>query len=384
MTKDTLTIGLLWHSITSDNLGVGALTLSQMALVTRAAERKGKKVEFIVIGTRGGTPYLIEQFKVAATAEFALRAFKTMDLSAITLLRRCDLVFDIGEGDSFADIYGIKRLTMQVLAKVLTRLQGKRLVLSPQTIGPFKSSLGRGLGKFGMHAATRIYARDHLSSAYVRELGFAHKLDEVIDVAFALPFEARAKNLQRRQVGINVSGLMMHDGKQFGLTVDYPALIESACQYFLGQPDVDVYLVPHVISDAHEMEDDLRASLKLQKKFPELKIAPRFKNPSEAKTFISGFDFFTGARMHACIAAFSSGVPVVPMAYSRKFNGLFTSLGYDAVLDCLKLDTRDALAFLIARWESRAALQAQIDAGNAVAQAKLNKYVDDAVAMLPT
>jgi polysaccharide pyruvyl transferase WcaK-like protein len=27
--------------------------------------------------------------------------------------------------------------------------------------------------------------------------------------------------------------------------------------------------------------------------------------------------------MHACIAAFSSGVPVFPLAYSRKFNGLF-------------------------------------------------------------
>lgn len=27
--------------------------------------------------------------------------------------------------------------------------------------------------------------------------------------------------------------------------------------------------------------------------------------------------------MHACIAAISSGVPVYPLAYSRKFNGLF-------------------------------------------------------------
>jgi polysaccharide pyruvyl transferase WcaK-like protein len=382
MTKDTLTIGLLWHSITSDNLGVGALTLSQMALLTRAAARKGKRVQFIVIGTRGGTPYPIDQFKVLATAEFALRAFKSLDISAVTLLRKCDLVFDIGEGDSFADIYGIKRLTMQVLAKVLTRLQGKRLVLSPQTIGPFKTPMGRRLGKVGMRAATRVYARDHLSSDYVRELGFEKKLDEVIDVAFALPFEARTKDPLRRRVGINVSGLMMQDGKQFGMTVDYPALIDGACRFFLEQADVDVYLVPHVISDAHEIEDDLRASQKLQQKHSRLKLAPRFKNPSEAKTFISGLDFFTGARMHACIAAFSSGVPVVPMAYSRKFNGLFSSLGYGAVLDCLKLSTDEALHFLASGWEGRHDLQAGVDAGNALAQAKLNKYVDDVVSML--
>lgn len=45
-------------------------------------------------------------------------------------------------------------------------------------------------------------------------------------------------------------------------------------------------------------------------------------------------DFFTGARMHACIAALSSGVPVYPIAYSRKFTGLFCdTLGYKHVGD---------------------------------------------------
>ena len=38
--------------------------------------------------------------------------------------------------------------------------------------------------------------------------------------------------------------------------------------------------------------------------------------------------------MHSTIGAFSAGVPVVPMAYSRKFNGLFVdTLKYDAMAD---------------------------------------------------
>ena len=45
--------------------------------------------------------------------------------------------------------------------------------------------------------------------------------------------------------------------------------------------------------------------------------------------------------MHACIAALSSGVPVAPLAYSRKFAGLFGSLGYHATID-LKTETTDA------------------------------------------
>lgn len=384
MKNMTLTIGLLWHSISSDNLGVGALTLSQMALIEKAAKQLGHDVQFIVIGTKGGTPYPIQNFRILESAEFALRSFKAFDFRAITLMRKCDVIFDIGEGDSFADIYGTKRLTMQVLSKCLARLNGKKLILSPQTIGPFKSPIGQKLGRLGMTAATSVYTRDHLSSSYVKELGFEHKLAEVIDVAFALPFDKMPSHPNRAQVGINVSGLLMHDSKQFGLTVDYRELIESICKYFVNIPNLDVYLVPHVISDAHEIEDDLRASKKLIAQIPGLKLAPRFKTPSEAKTFISGMDYFVGARMHACIAAFSSGVPVVPMAYSRKFNGLFNSLGYQHVLDCLKSSTQDGLTAVIKGWEQRTLLGQEVATGNVLAQQKLSKYVDGIAKLLPS
>src|SRR3546814_10027971 len=51
--------------------------------------------------------------------------------------------------------------------------------------------------------------------------------------------------------------------------------------------------------------------------------------------------------MHACIAAFSSGTPVMPVAYSRKFSGLFGTLGYDFLLPVRGMDTQAALDFLM-------------------------------------
>lgn len=383
MTNKPLTIGLLWHSISSDNLGVGALTLSQMALITQAAARQQRAVQFVVVGTRGSTPYPIRDFNILQTAEFALRAFKQMDFSAISSLRRCDVVFDIGEGDSFADIYGLKRLSIQVLSKWLAQSSHRPLILSPQTIGPFKSALGQSLGKLGLGLARNVFTRDHLSTQYVNELGFGGRTHEVIDVAFALPYTPAAKAPGTTRVGINVSGLMMNTGAQFGLKLDYAALIKQACTYFLQQPGTEVYLVPHVISDAIEVEDDLRASQKLAQEIPGLKLAPRFKTPSEAKSFISGLDFFTGARMHACIAAYSSGVPVVPMAYSRKFNGLFNSLGYTHVLDCLACTTQTGFEILSQGWLNRQALSQEVATGNALAQHKLNSYVDTIATLLP-
>lgn len=387
--RKTLKVGLLWHSMTSDNLGVGALTLGQMALITAAARQSGFECQFLVIGTKGGTPYPVDDFQIGDTAEFALRAFKTGDFRGISLLRHCDIVFDIGEGDSFADIYGNKRLAIQVFAKLLVAVFGKTLILAPQTIGPFKTSTGRFLGQLGMKCAKRLFARDNLSMQYLADLGNAKKSIEVIDVAFALPFN---KSLffggpAITRIGINVSGLLYNGGyngrNEFNLSLDYRKLIEDACSYFTKLPNTEVYLVSHVISAHSETEDDYRASEKLVEKYPTLKMAPRFRSPSEAKSFISNMDFFTGARMHACIAAFSSGVPVLPMAYSRKFNGLFNSLGYRHIIDCLVVTTDNALQMLKGGFEERTSLAGEVERGNQIAQGKLKTYVEEIGALLP-
>ena len=84
----------------------------------------------------------------------------------------------------------------------------------------------------------------------------------------------------------------------------------------------------------------------LAAEFPGAVRAPDFTNPSEAKSYISSLDFLVAGRMHACIAAVSAGVPVVPVAYSRKFSGLFGQLDYSWIVPVKGMATDDALAFL--------------------------------------
>ena len=124
------------------------------------------------------------------------------------------------------------------------------------------------------------------------------------------------------------------------------------------------------------LEDDLRASAALQDEFPALRPAPDFASPSAAKSYIAGLDFFMGARMHACIAAFSSGVPVVPMAYSRKFAGLFGSLGYDHTVDCQSETNTAILEKIAAAFENRVTLATETASAARRGQAKLMTYQD--------
>ncbi len=333
-----LKIALLFHSAKNDNLGVGALSVSEVEILRQIAQVRGLDVQITVIDSFGPRPPYICGNDVQVTMLRPMRHPFTF----FRTVRQNDLVIDIGGGDSFADIYGWKRFTKMHLLKYLVHLSGRALVLAPQTIGPFRSRLRQAIAAQSIRMSKIVVTRDALSTAALQTMGVGCRTIEASDVALRLPFTPPAPRAAGTpvRVGLNVSGLLMNGGytrnNMFGLKMDYGTLIRSLITDFLAHPDgCELHLVPHVISwDRSALEDDYQASLDLAVAFPEVKVAPRFASPSEAKSYIAGLDFFMGARMHACIAAFSAGVPVVPMAYSRKFAGLFGSLGYHHTVDC--------------------------------------------------
>ena len=78
--------------------------------------------------------------------------------------------------------------------------------------------------------------------------------------------------------------------------------------------------------------------------------------------------------MHACIGAFSSHVPVVPIAYSRKFNGLFATLEYPHFVDGKAASTEEAFATITNGCENRLNLVTEMRTGLAIAEKRLDQY----------
>ena len=251
-----------------------------------------------------------------------------------------DYILDIGQGDSFADIYGKRRFDWIFSQYRLGMKYKKPYCILPQTIGPVKDVSIRTQACKGINYAKCVMTRDKQSYDYVKELLPDKPVTEIIDVAFFMPFKRKEFNKDFIHVGLNVSALLWHGGytrdNQFGLKVDYPSLIRSIIDYFLKQANVKVHLIPHVVGSERHVENDYAVSFDLCEEYshPNLILSPLFLDPIVAKSYIAGMDFFMGARMHSTIAAFSSEVPVFPMAYSRKFNGLFTdTLQYPYMAD---------------------------------------------------
>lgn len=302
-------------------------------------------------------------FKLKTFAMAILKYKNT--LRSWKVFRNADLIFDIGQGDSFADIYGKKRFEIIDRIHRTARFFRKPYILLPQTIGPFTNLNIQKPANKSIAKASWVMARDNISYNYVNEnVAYHNNVAEYIDIAFYLPFQKKSFDSKYVHVGLNISALLWFGGytkdNQFGLNVNYQDLILNIIHYFLSMPNVILHLVPHVVSHMMSIENDYALAFDLQKELNDERIvlSPLFLTPVDAKDYISGLDFFLGARMHATIAAFSSGVSVIPMAYSRKFNGLFIeTLNYKYMVD-LKQDTlEDAMHTIKSAFKKRAQLK---------------------------
>lgn len=372
-----LRIGLLWHSAAAGNLGVGALSVGNIALARAAAARAGVTPQFTVFGGREtGRPYIVGDDIASRTIT---GRYMTSPGGYRSDVKAHDIMLDIGAGDSFADIYPDKRFAYLMATKAIPIWQGVPLILSPQTIGPFSRKLHTSVAAWACRHAAVVFTRDPLSMDVLHRMAPSANARQVIDVAFALPFDRPVRQPGGPvKVGINVSGLLMSGGygstNDYGLTLDYPRLTRQLIAAFTAMKDVEVHLVPHVIAPDMPRDDDGAACDALKIEFPDVVRAANFASPSAAKSYIAGLDFLTGARMHATIAAYSAGIPVVPISYSRKFEGLFGGLNYPWTVPARSMTTEAALAFILDAFARRTVVAADIAAGTPVIEAGLENY----------
>jgi colanic acid/amylovoran biosynthesis protein len=309
---------VLWADDMSPNLGVRVLGAGTAALVRRA----WPDAEIVFHNYSAGT------------APIRLGSLTSLGLETVTRRKRLagwfqafDLVLDTRAGDSFTDIYGIHRLASQVAAAEFAARSGVPVVLTPQTIGPFTSPLGRALGRRSLRTAAVVMARDSISGEAAQRLG--RPVDVVAtDVVFALPDPAIGP---RRDVVLNVSGLLWRDNPHVDAAV-YRDTVHKVYDA-LRTSGRSVTLLAHVLSTIYHGDDDvpaIRAFADEHARDAEVLIP---KSLAEVRQAVAGAELVIGSRMHACLNALSAGTPALPLAYSRKFGPLLSDLGWSHLID---------------------------------------------------
>lgn len=379
----SLKIGLLGLDYISGNLGCQALGYSFLKLLGKAIEQAHVKAEITCFSQ-------IDKQKIKKYKDYFSLEIKERQLygnrtakqrkEQIKLFKTFDLIFDFTAGDSFSDIYGMKRFISNTLEKENVIRAGVPLILGNQTYGPFKNVFASIWAGHIIKKSKVAFTRDHISALLVKNR--YHTLPfETIDVAFALPYYKTSKeNQDKIKIGFNPSGLLWNGGytgkNQFGLSVDYVEYCKKLLELLSANSRNEIHLIGHVLSKNFQSKDnDLHAISALKELYPNVIVAPMFDNPIDAKSYIAGMDAFVGARMHATIGAYSSGVPTIPFAYSRKFDGVFSDLDYEYVVDGMNLTTDEAIEKTLQFINNNDTLKKSIAAKNEYISSELELYV---------
>lgn len=417
------TFGILGTPISSGNRGVLALGASLLNLCARGGDggevflmlghHKSESVRFRVAGKIHSIPVvncrlsprarLYEHLGWIVLASLLYRLIPVKSLRSalsrftpwISAMEKADVIGDVRGGDSFSDIYGMGRFLHGFLMAWTVVLVKGSIVQFPQTLGPYRRRIARMLAAYLLKRSSVIMARDRDSQMLAQEL-VKHKKEVWLcpDVAFSL--EAVRPNhieldpplngseIPLRIIGLNINGLMFNGGytreNMFGLKMKYPDMVLALIKVLLQEHPGGLWLIPHVYGPSNSVESDNEACRKVRLALPEglqrrVAIVAGEYDCHEIKWLIGRCDFFIGSRMHACIAALSQGVPCVGIAYSRKFAGVFDSVGMSAwVVDGRETDTEQAVARVLELYRKRDRVREELAQNAQRAQVELRNF----------
>lgn len=357
MENKSIVIGLFGCRVNNENMGCVALTYSVLSILKAIEKETESSFKYILFESVPDKRKISSMCDEIGISDDAISVYPSgyytswrkqiqMFFSNLKMkkgIKKCDVIIDVTEGDSFTDIYGDIRFNDRTAVKLLIEKMGVPLILGPQTYGPFKEE-HKNMVKKTVTGAKLIISRDQQSADYLAEFT-DRKVYVATDMAFFLPYNKQniIDKTEKIKIGINISGLLIKEKNEgtvlhTPLKTNYDEYMVKLLDYLTNNSLYEVHLIPHVGDDGVKYYGD---------KYDNVIIHSKYYSPIEAKNTISQMDIFIGARMHATIAAFSSGVATIPTAYSRKFNGLFLNLGYNYVVDFCTMGTDEALNYTL-------------------------------------
>ena len=236
---------------------------------------------------------------------------------ALKGLRSEDVLVSIG-GDIFCyENYRKYNLLHQYALK-----QVKHSILIGCSIEPDSltdHALLKDLETFEFISARELITYNALKNAGLKNVSYCP------DTAFSLPAAETALPehfIPQNTVGINISPLFLNKSADAELILENLRLV---VRDVLSSSSASVAFVPHVV---WENNDD---RIPLQKLYQEFQGTGRVcliedQDARKLKWIISQCSYFIGARTHATIAAYSTGVPTLALGYSVKSRGIARDL----------------------------------------------------------
>lgn len=235
-------------------------------------------------------------------------------------------VLSVG-GDNYSLDYGVPRLFTSLDDYVMKKKIP--IVIWGASVGPFTSM--PEYEKYILNHLSMldgIFVRETSTLEYLYEKGIKSNVYLVADPAFLMepekPEDFEINVNLNEAIGLNLSPLF----SKFlcsGNRKEWVLLAAKIVDELIHEFKRALFLIPHVESESDDWDDykflqDVYECSKADKTF--LNLVPQNLNAAQLKWIISQVYVFAGARTHSTIAALSTGVPTLSLAYSLKATGI--------------------------------------------------------------
>lgn len=231
-------------------------------------------------------------------------------------------VLSIG-GDNYSLDYCVPTLFTDLDDIILENK--KTLAIWGASVGPFNSIPNYEEYMSGhLKRITGIFVRESETIEYLKGIGVTENVYPVADPAFLMDAEPPEDEILIEQdaIGINLSPLL---AKYItgGDLEQWTQIASTIIADVARETERPIYLIPHVVNqNSNDYTFMQRAISLIPDEKENLILVPPTFNAAETKWIISRMTLFAGARTHSTIAALSSGVPTLSLAYSIKALGI--------------------------------------------------------------
>ncbi len=287
----------------------------------------------------------------------------------IEILRDATWVGELQAGDAFSDEFGLRDFIAECLPTFAAIGARRPPYLLPQSFGPPQTAAGLHIARFIARRSRGLFARD-LASVHVG-ISLAGRfpappVEFCPDLAFTLPSAPIPSDAIEPAlpdgapvIGLNINGGLYNDGfaraPRANFKLDYTGLMPELARALLeAEPDTRLLMIPYMNVPSGHRENDREAGEHVAATLPpQLRERVHFlrdlADPCRIRAAIGRCTFFIGARLHACIAALSQGIPAVGIADNWRIEGIFATVGMQTCIVDARYDESAAALRLILR-----------------------------------
>jgi colanic acid/amylovoran biosynthesis protein len=265
-------------------------------------------------------------------------------------------------------------------AVLVAKYYGKRVVMFPNSIGPFRTIIGRLFSKLALGLCDLILVREPISFKNLEDIKVRTPKILTCDTSFILclsdrPFYKKPGSL-RVGLSLGVYSNIFSQKEIQKLVSTYANSLDRIVEKF----DVSLVFLPHFVSGFEY--DDLQFSDMIKEKMKNganVEIM-QTQTVEEFKSIMGNMDLVISSKMHPSTIALSCKVPTICIAYDHKQKGLFESLEMSRCLLFLpELSEEKLFSHFCYVWSNREIIRRNLEVLIPSLQASVNNAIAQAL-----